>query len=357
MAVDKQTYGLIASYLSGNISNAEKIAVEKWIDESSENKTFFEEVQKIWQSSGVRLQHRDVDTTRLIHELQHGIDESQRPLGKVLSIIRPYKLYWRVAAGICLLVVSYFIFRGPAEKNIVVEAGDRVATVYLPDSTKVWLNIHSRITYPEKFLARAITLQGEAFLSVRKDSTNFTVTTEHTLTQVIGTAFNIKEQGDTAVTLTVVEGTVRFSDRDSALDKAITVKAQQQGIFKSHEKIKSRQNTDPSFAAWRKQNNPVFDHEKSNPTLFLNNTYSWRKNQINQSVIEGTFNNSATLAGFKKIKLEVTYTKPNGNHVTVELTVDDTVHPGQRLSYRKRLLDIFTDTRSVVVKIKSAEAD
>lgn len=357
MAIDEQSYGLIASYLSGNISIAEKNSVEKWIGESVENQRFFKEVEKIWQSSGVRLQHEDIDSKQLLHELQIRINEEQRPLGKVLSAMRPYKLYWRVAAGICLLVVSYFIIRWPADQNVVIEAGDQVATIYLPDSTKVWLNIHSRISYPEKFTIRAVELEGEAFLSVREDSTDFTVATEHTLTKVTGTAFNIKEQGDSAVTLTVVEGTVRFSDRDSPQDGAIEVKANEKAVFRPKSKLKSTQNNDPTFASWRKQNNPVFDYEKNNPTLFLTNVYSWRKNQINQSVIEGTLQNSASLASYKKVILEATYTKPNGKQVTVELTIDDTVAPGNRLLYKRRLLDIFTDTRSVILKIKSAEAD
>jgi len=357
MAIDKQSYGLIASYLSGNISAAEKISVEKWIGESVENQKFFEETEKIWQSSGVRLRHNDIDSKQLLHELQIRIKDEDRPLGKVLSAMRPYKLHWRVAAGICLLAVSYFILRRPADENIVIEAGDQVATIYLPDSTKVWLNIHSRITYPKKFTTRAVELEGEAFLSVRKDSTDFTVTTEHTLTKVTGTAFNIKEQGDSAVTLIVVEGTVRFSDRDSAQEGAIAVKAHEKAVFRPKSKLKSTQNNDPSFVFWRKQNNPVFDYEKNNPTLFLINVYSWRKNQINQSVIEGTLQSNASLASYKKVILEATYTKPNGNRVTVKLTIDDTVDPGKRLLYKRRLLDIFTDTRSVVVKIKSAEAD
>lgn len=74
----------------------------------------------------------------------------------------------------------------------------------------------------------------------------------------------------------------------------------------------------------------------------------WRKNQINQSVIKGSLKNSASLAAYDKIVLEVTYTKSDGNVI-----ISDTVYPRKRLSYRKRLLDILSDTQSVILKIKS----
>jgi ferric-dicitrate binding protein FerR (iron transport regulator) len=355
MAIDKPSYELLAAYLSGNISNADKASVENWITESQENQMLFEEVQKVWNSSGVYLQYKDIDSNYLLHELKSRITEEQRPVGKVISMMRPYKLYWQVAAGICLLMVSYFIVRWPSRENIIIEAGDQVATVYLPDSTKVWLNVNSRIIYAKKFESRKVELQGEAFLSVRKDTSNFIVTTEHTSTTVLGTAFNIKDQEDSVVTLTVAEGTVKFSKRDSSRQEFVIVKARQKAVFKPQSKLHRTQNNNPSFAAWREQNNPAFKEEKNDHARFLTNNFTWRKNQINQSVIEGTLRNNASLAAYTNIVLEVTYTKPNGNEVTVDLTITDTVYPGKRLQYRKRLLDMLSDTKSIVVKVKSTE--
>jgi hypothetical protein len=64
--------------------------------------------------------------------------------------------------------------------------------------------------------------------------------------------------------------------------------------------------------------------------------------------------NNAGLAAYTKIVLEVTYTKPGGKRVTVEVVVNEAVFPGKRLAYQKRLLDILTDTKSITVKVKSA---
>jgi transmembrane sensor len=354
MALDKPSYELFAGYLSGDISSADKASIENWIAESQENQLIFEEVQKVWDNSGIQLQYNDLDSDLLLSELKLRISEGQKPAGKIISMIKPYVLHWQAAAVLCLLMSSYFVVRwATTRENITIEAGDQVATVYLPDSTKVWLNVNSRITYPRKFESRKVELQGEAFLSVRKDTSDFTVTTKHTNTTVLGTAFNIKDREDSVVTLTVAEGTVKFSKSDSLRQAFVIVKPQQKSVFRSNSKLQKAQNDDASFAAWREKNNPAFEEEKNNHARFLTNKFTWRKNQINQSVIEGTFTNSASLAAYTDVVLEVTYTKPNGNKVTVDLTIADPVYPGKRLQYRRRLLDMLTDTKSITVKIKS----
>jgi transmembrane sensor len=356
MAIHKPSYELFAAYLSGDISNADKASVENWITESQENQAFFEEVQTVWNNAGIHLKYNDLDSDHLLNELKLRIAEEQKPGAKIISMLKSNKSYWQVAAAVvCLFVVSYLLVRRPAHENIVVEAGDQVATIYLPDSTKVWLNVNSRISYPKKFESRKVELQGEAFFSVRKDTSKFIVSTEHTSTTVLGTSFNLKDEADSVVTLTVAEGTVKFTKTDSMTQPFVVVKARQKSVFRHNSKLRREQNNDPSFAVWREQNNPVFKEERKNHAVFLTNNYTWRKNQINQSVIEGTLANSASLAAYTNIVLEVTYTKPNGSNVTVDLTISDTVYPGKRLQYRRRLLDMLSDTKSIVVKIKSVE--
>ena len=75
----------------------------------------------------------------------------------------------------------------------------------------------------------------------------------------------------------------------------------------------------------------------------------------NQSICDwGNLYNNASLATYSEIVLDVTYTKRNGTTANIDLRIDGIVYPGKELAYKKRLLDLFTDTKSVVVKIKSA---
>jgi transmembrane sensor len=368
MSIEKEQWSRLASYLSGQLSEAEKAAVEKWIETSEENSATFQEAKRIWEHANVRLVYPEIDSQQLLAAVKS--ESSNELMGaKLISLVN--QPVWKIAASLTMIVIlSYFVIKWATKDEITIKSGDniaikseaditiksgaQVATLYLPDSSKVWLNINSEITYSKNFSPRKIALSGEAFLSVRKDSSDFIVTNQHTITKVTGTAFNLKEESDTSVVLTVAEGVVEFSKRDSETKETAVVKAREKAVFKKNAALVKEKNNDLSFAKWREENNPVFQDEKNNPTGFLSTKYSWRKNQINQSVIEGSLYNNASLVAYKEIVLEVTYTKPNGTKRNVELTIDGIVYPGKELAYKKRLLDLLSDTKSVVVKIKSA---
>jgi transmembrane sensor len=352
MAIEKEQWSSLASYLNGQSTEAEKVSVEKWIETSEENRAIFQEAEKIWNRAGVRLPYPDIDSAQLLADIKSKISAEPKH-AKLISLLDRPAL--KIAASlIVILIVSYFLIRKAPGENIAINSGDQVVTVYLPDSSKVWLNVNSQITYSRKFNPREVKLSGEAFLMVRKDSGDFVVTNDHTITRVMGTSFNLKEESDTMVILTVEEGVVEFSKRDSGEKETVVVKADEKGVFKKKSALTREKNNNPSFAQWREQNNPTFQQEKNNPAGFLSTNYSWRKNRINQSVIEGTLFNNASLAAYTKIVLQVTYTKPNGTTGNVDLTINETVYAGKKLEYKRRLLDLFSDTKSVVVKIKSA---
>lgn len=352
MAIEKEQWNSLASYLSGQSTESERAIVENWIASSDENKAIFTEAKKIWDKGGIHLTYPEVNATQFLSEIRSNINRESKNV-KLRSLIT-----WplRVAAAITIVIVSYFVFRSNEKENIIINSGNQVVTLYLPDSTKVWLNINSQLVYEKDFHVRNVALSGEAFLSVRKDTNAFTVTTKNTITQVVGTVFNLKEQGDSTVTLTVAEGVVNFSEAGDPDKDHVVVKAHEKAIANKKSGLTKSRNDDSSFAKWREHNNPQFEEEKNNAAQFLSNTYAWRKNQINQSVIEGTLTNKASLAAYHKIILNVTYTKPGGDRVNVELMINETVGPGKKLHYKKRLLDLFTDTQSVHVTIKSANA-
>lgn len=103
-------------------------------------------------------------------------------------------------AGVFLCIAMTFSagvasswFSGISNKEItLVTSGDNIGEFTLPDGTKVWLNEHSRLTYPENFDARKriVSLQGEGFFEVRKDSSRpFKVKMQNLGIEVLGTSF------------------------------------------------------------------------------------------------------------------------------------------------------------------------
>jgi ferric-dicitrate binding protein FerR (iron transport regulator) len=91
--------------------------------------------------------------------------------------------------------------------------------VILPDSSIVWLNANSELSYPEEFTeGREVTLTGEAFFDVRKSTEHqFTVKTKQMQVQVMGTQFMVSDYPDAKTVETVLlSGRVNVRPVDNA---------------------------------------------------------------------------------------------------------------------------------------------
>lgn len=235
-----------------------------------------------------------------------------------------------------------------------------MATIYLPDSSRVWLNVGSTLIYSEEFgeQSREVRLSGEGYFMVRSDATKpFMVQTALASATVLGTSFNLREDSVSA-TLIVAEGKVSFSSYDAtnaAMEENIIVTANEVAVVNEAGNVSKSTNKDHSYRAWRKSNNPLYELEKQNPSVYLVNNFNWEKNKINLSVIEGTLRNSADLAVYRNIVLNILYTKPNGSVAKKKLIIEETVPPGNIVTYKKRLFDMFTNTQGVQVEVVSVE--
>lgn len=359
---DQEHIKNIATYLSGHLGEAEKADLEKWIKASPENTRLFAEALKIWENSGVKLHLPADETDQQWLALRSQLDSSAKE-GKTISLFGRQALFLKVAASIILLAGIAYIFSRAAKNEITISAGNEVATVYLPDSTKVWLNAHSTLTYPKDFGkdGRRTKLKGEGFFVVTPDkSSPFSVTTQYAVALVVGTSFNIKEDS-TLVTLTVSEGIVKFSSLGSPDEESVMVAKGEKAVWYPDNKVvKEKGDDDQPAAAWSGntpvKTAPAFEKEKTNPKSYLSTSFTWRKNAINQSVIEGMVRNTAMLTDYKNVVLKVTYVKPSGKLTTVRVPVPETIKAGQTIPYHKRLLDILTNTRDVKVEVEMAEA-
>lgn len=143
---------------------------------------------------------------------------------------------WLAAAGVVLaLGVALAIRQVNARRDraaaslvaIRTALGER-RMIRLPDSSVVWLNAGSRLSY-EPGLAgateqagtvgaaaarREITLEGEAYFEVKDDPAKpFVVNTGGMRTVVLGTAFDINAYDPSRYTVTVTQGKVKVDDK------------------------------------------------------------------------------------------------------------------------------------------------
>ncbi|ANH79835.1 hypothetical protein A8C56_01560 [Niabella ginsenosidivorans] len=100
----------------------------------------------------------------------------------------------------------------PVYNTINNPRGSRVINIILSDGSKIWLNAGSSITYPVVFAdsERQVQLKGEGYFEVAKNEhKKFIVTSANTITEVLGTHFNINAYEDErAIKITLLEGRV-----------------------------------------------------------------------------------------------------------------------------------------------------
>jgi len=110
-----------------------------------------------------------------------------------------------------------------------------VASIRLPDSSTVWLNANTVISYPQKFnKERLVKLDGEAFFDVTKNpEKKFKVQTPaQAAIEVLGTRFNVDAyHTDSTVRATLEEGSVRFNYQSNTGSKSLLLKPSQTIVY------------------------------------------------------------------------------------------------------------------------------
>ncbi len=251
MITKKNTYCIIARYLSGECTEQEGNKIRAWIKEDPERELIFSEISELWQKSPIKHSQWDVNTEweKLSDKMVIADQQARKQTGftgsdKILSEkrLRPalYSLknkiprrpagfrYWsvRVAAVILLvgfvsLVVSLIVPHSEnnnvafAIREVVTEAGQRV-NIQLEDGTRVQLNSSSKLTTPGEFHgdSRIVSLKGEAYFKVVADDRPFIITIDNKQIEILGTEFNVRAYENEPFKVVVSDGVVAVHDPD-----------------------------------------------------------------------------------------------------------------------------------------------
>lgn len=210
---------------------------------------------------------RDVQE-RMYRRLSRELDEK-----KTKTILLRSRFSWKVwpqIAVACIIIVLGLVNYRMNDKQkqlstqnftVLAEKGQR-AFITLPDSTKVWLNSDTKISYPADYglKERNVTLVGEAYFEVAKNpDKRFIVEAKGMQVEALGTSFNVNAyQNDNKIIASLFSGSVRVSyDRHVAILKPHeSVKVDLLNRSFSWYKDESMQN----IALWRK-NEITFDGE------------------------------------------------------------------------------------------------
>jgi ferric-dicitrate binding protein FerR (iron transport regulator) len=208
------TWVLISKYLAGECTPGEKEQVAAWLQASEANRKYVEQVKLLWESAGEQKVLIEPDLQLAWRKVDRATSNKvSRPL---------FKHSLQLAASFLLIgalgLLLYFYLNHP--KQLVATTGQHERKeIMLPDGSRIWLNENSRVAYPEKFSGdiREVRLIGEAFFEVaRKQEQPFQVHTGKSVTSVLGTSFNIRENGGQSIDIHVVSGIVAFYNKEAA---------------------------------------------------------------------------------------------------------------------------------------------
>lgn len=213
----------IISFLQGKLPLDKIEMLGQWIEESEENRKYFEDIRNIWLGTIVKAgkQFNESDGWNIISGKLHEptvlqlYEERHKTEMKLNRIFRKaailllvfslgFALSWHLASNTSLLSTDHL-------NEVIVPQGSKSHLV-LPDGSNVWLNAGSRLTYDDNFNRneRIVKLEGEAFFKVTSNKKKpFIVETSHLNVKAYGTAFNVKSYpDDNEIVTTLVEGKV-----------------------------------------------------------------------------------------------------------------------------------------------------
>lgn len=250
---------LMAAWLSGNSSVAEREELMAWVEATPEGRAFFDSATRLWE---LTAEQAYPDFASRQPKAWQRLDAQLDAADRSPSIVRPlWQRAWRVAAAVVVLAMAAWWLSSRMDAdvfNLQTAAGERTE-VQLADGTRVWLNENSQLTYAQRDGERHVTLVGEAFFDVATDSLlPFRVYTEQAVTTVLGTSFNLRAYtADSQVEVAVAEGRVALERLPSAQAPTATaarieLAAGQTGVFdKATTAVRYEMVDDRNTAAWK----------------------------------------------------------------------------------------------------------
>ncbi|OEK06232.1 FecR family protein [Roseivirga misakiensis] len=213
MENNQQLHQWEREWLEGEISSAEA-------SKMASNEDNFELLDKFVSASAGLSVKEKTDHQEAWAKLEAAIGQPEET--KVIPI---HRTFWirGIAASLLLIATVLYILDPLSTKAIEVKTAlAETEKVYLPDSSIIYLNAESKISYVSKNWDedRVVKLEGEAFFEVRRGS-NFMVSTENGTVEVLGTSFNVRSRGLQLI-VACKTGKVRVTSFDNGSQEILT---------------------------------------------------------------------------------------------------------------------------------------
>ncbi|MBB2147437.1 FecR family protein [Pedobacter gandavensis] len=328
--MEEQIWKLVLDYLAAKergelkeVANLEE-RLQGWLSKDPLHQQELDQAIWLWESTAVIPQAETWESS--FAAIQTSLQSSDDTL---LQSEKPQKnntfRIWAAAAAVLAAMAIFILFNKNREVASTVpqmtwttktSGPGKITNIMLPDSTEIWLNAGSSISFPNNFSKaslRTVKLQGEAFFKVKRNPNHpFLVHSSNIQTLVLGTSFNIRAWRKSSPEVTVLTGKVAVS-RDSAgtQSKAIHLLPNQKAGYDLKSGLLYRENMEDgrTAIAWT-EGKMVFDQAPIEEVFAaIERRYAVKIN---------------TDQSFKNCKLTASFGNININEVlqTIQMTLD-----------------------------------
>lgn len=210
---------LIKSYLDGQCSQDEALALLSWIAESEENRNYFEAFKDVWTLTNFSLDEEDIDVEAALESVNEKIEaaETETKTIEMPWLRRNYK-YVSAAAVIMVALFLGFLIGKPFDQTVTVayDSTQPEQVYQLPDGSAFIFDGTGEVSYPKQFAnnGRDVKFEGKARFDVTKDASRpFVIHCDGLDVEVLGTEFLLDATSE-RYTVDLYSGLVRMTAVD-----------------------------------------------------------------------------------------------------------------------------------------------
>lgn len=262
---------LLNRYFTGEASVAYVGRIKTWINESTENKKFYDHYKSLWDNLEKYRISQIVDVNNEWNLFKAKLEKSKQ-VPKTIEL-KPKKqlgLFTKVlkiAAVIIMFLmlgsIGYYLFNQSGKEKYITKNDTR--EVRLPDQSKITLNRNSKIIVSKDYnkKRRVIKLVGEAYFEVEPDRKKpFIVKTSYVEIEALGTKFLVNsDKGKETIEVIVNSGIVSVTQISNRHNKVILNAGEKVTFRMKVQDLKKINNIDVNFLSW-KTKKLIFKNDK-----------------------------------------------------------------------------------------------
>ncbi len=256
---------LLSKKIAGEATPEELEELQALISSNPEWKTTMENLRELWSSKPVIIDtgsKQKIEDAYLVHinRLKEKGADFKESNGLAIHEVeinstvvkKPFYKSWITYAGAAVFIVAalflYPLIAVIGKTNevappirpfneITINPGSR-SKIQLPDSSQVWINSGTKLTYQNSFngSTRDVQLDGEAYFDVVKDAAHpFIVHTSGIDIKVLGTVFNIKAyKAESFIEATLIHGSIEVINKNRPGTPKVMLKPYEKLVYNKY---------------------------------------------------------------------------------------------------------------------------